>query len=312
VHTIGVDVGGTKCLGVVLAADGSVVAEHRTLTPRGSEAIVAMLAAMVQRLRVDMGEEIPTVGIGVPGLVDRSGVLRFAPNLPDVVDVDLARVLGKLLPGTALRVDNDATCAGWAERSHGAAVGADHVVLVALGTGIGGGIIVDGRVFRGSFGFAGEIGHMVVDPNGPPCPCGGRGCWERYASGTGLGRLGREAALGGRAARVVDLAGGDAEAVRGEHVTAAAAEGDEGAQAIMAAFGWWLALGLANLTCVFDPECFVIGGGLVAAGDLLLEPARRSFVELLEGSGHRPEISIVPALLGERAGAIGAAALART
>jgi len=131
-----------------------------------------------------------------------------------------------------VRVENDATCAGWGEKVHGAAVGIDNLVLVTLGgQGFGGGIILDGQVFGGAYGFAGEIGHMVVDPNGPPCPCGNRGCWERYASGSGLGRLAREAANAGRAARVVELAGGDPEDVKGEHVTIAAGENDEGAMA---------------------------------------------------------------------------------
>src|SRR5205807_3790376 len=154
--------------------------------------------------------------------------------------------------------------------------------LVTLGTGIGGGIVADGRLYRGANGFAGEIGHMVVDPHGPLCPCGQRGCWERFASGSGLGRLGREAAMAGAAPRLVELAGGDAEAVRGEHVTEAAREGDGEARAVMERFAWWGALGLVNLVNAFDPALFVIGGGLVAAGDLLFDPLRSQFSELLD------------------------------
>ncbi|MBV9933561.1 MAG: ROK family protein, partial [Actinobacteria bacterium] len=175
----------------------------------------------------------------------------------------------------------------------------------------GGGIILGGSLFRGANGFAGEIGHVVVDPNGPFCPCGQRGCWERYASGSGLGWLGREVAVAGQAARVVALAGGDPEAVRGEHVTRAAAEGDAQALAVLDRFGWWVALGLANLANIFDPSRFVVGGGLVEAGTLLLEPVSRHFLELVEAVAHRPPIGIVAATLGERAGAIGAADLAR-
>ncbi len=151
------------------------------------------------------------------------------------------------------------------------------MVLVTLGTGIGGGLIVGDELVRGAAGFAGEPGHMVVDPNGPPCPCGRRGCWERYASGSGLGRLGREAAEAGRAGAVVALAGGDPEAVRGEHVTAAAAGGDPEALAVMADFAWWVALGMANLVNLLDPEVVIIGGGLAEAGELLLGPTRAAF-----------------------------------
>jgi glucokinase len=209
-----------------------------------------------------------------------------------------------------VRAGNDATCAAWAERTIGAAAGRDDVVLVTLGTGIGGGIVAGGRLLLGANGFAGEIGHMVVDPHGPRCPCGKRGCWERFGSGSGLGRLGREAAQAGQAHRVAELAGGDPEAVRGEHVTAAAAEGDEEAMAVMAQFGWWLALGLANLANVFDPQCFVVGGGLVAAGAVLFDPLKTAFADLVEAVQYRPPIDILPAELGERAGAIGAALLA--
>ena len=250
------------------------------------------------------------VGIGAPGLVDDDGVLRYAPNLPGVAELPLAAPLRDRL-GVPVVVENDASCAGWGEREAGAGRGLDHVLLVTLGTGIGGGIVLDGTLFRGRHGFAGEIGHMVVDPHGPPCPCGQRGCWERFASGSGLGRLAREAAVGGRAARIVDLAGGDPELVKGEHVTAAAGEGDEEARAVMAEYGWWVALGLANLANAFDPERFVLGGGLVEAGDVLMLPVRSAFAELIEGVDHRPPVDIVAAELGEHAGAIGAALLAR-
>jgi glucokinase len=183
--------------------------------------------------------------------------------------------------------------------------------MATIGTGIGGGLVSEGRLQRGRHGFAGEIGHMVVDPQGPRCPCGQRGCWERYASGSGLGWMAREAAQAGVAGRVVQLAGGDPEAVRGEHVTAAAGEGDAEAREVMARFAWWLALGLANLANVLDPEVIVLGGGMVSAGRVLLDPAREAFDRLVEGAGHRPLIPLVAARLGERAGAIGAALLAR-
>ena len=304
---VGVDLGGTKCLGVALA-DGAVVAEARVPTPKGADPVLSSIAELVDELGGDLA--IEAVGVGLPGLVDREGVLRFAPNLAlGGAGLDVRSPLEERL-GVPVAVDNDATCAAWGERELGAARGLDHVVLVTLGTGIGGGIVTDGSVERGVHGFAGEVGHMVVDPHGPPCPCGQRGCWERFASGSGLGRLAREAAHAGRASRVVELAGGDPEAVRGEHLTAAVDEGDAEAADVLARFAWWLALGLANLANIFDPEAFVLAGGLIRAGEALLVPTRTCLRDLLPRQ--RPDVTVVPAILGERAGAVGAARLAAT
>jgi glucokinase len=305
-RSIGLDLGGTKCLAVAVEND-EVVGELRVPTPPGTAALLDALAGATRRLS-DVGGVVG-VGVGAPGLVDRDGVLRFAPNLRGVgANLRLKDELeGRL--GVEVRVDNDATCAAWGERQMGAGRGFDQVVMVTLGTGIGGGIIVDGRLARGANGFGGEIGHMVVDPDGPPCPCGQRGCWERFASGSGLGRLGREAALAGDADRLVELAGGDPELVRGEHVGRAAADGDPGAMAVLHDFARWVALGLANLTNIFDPEAFVLGGGLIEMGDLLLAPVGAAFTELLAARAQRPPVAILPASLGEHAGAIGAARL---
>ena len=304
--TVGVDVGGTKCLAVVLDG-GRITGEARVPTPDRSGSLLNAIAALVHQVA---GGTAPTaVGVGAPGLVDVDGVLRFAPNLPGIVGLGLKAELEPRL-GVPVQADNDATCAAWGERQLGAARGFDEVLLVTLGTGIGGGIVTGGRISRGANGFAGEIGHMVVDPDGPACLCGRQGCWERFASGTGLGRLGREAALAGRATRVRELAGGDPDQVRGEHVTTAAAEGDTEAVAVMEHLAWWVALGLANLANVFDPQAFVLGGGLAEAGDVLLAPVRSAFADAVGGHGHRPAVEIVPATLGERAGAIGAACLA--
>jgi glucokinase len=308
-EAVGVDVGGTKCLGVLVGADGGVVAEHRLPTPGAGPELVATVLEVVTTL-LPAG---PTpVGIGAPGLVDGSGTLRFAPNLPGVTELPLRQeLLAALPPGSTVVIDNDSTCAAWAEHVLGVAAGADDVLLAAIGTGIGGGLINAGRLHRGANGFAGEIGHMVVDPQGPLCPCGKQGCWERYASGSGLGWMAREAAQAGVGRRVVALAGGDPEAVRGEHVTIAASAGDAEAQAVIRRFAWWLALGLANLTAILDPALIVLGGGMAESGDVLLEPTREAFAALLEGGDHRPPVPIVTARLGERAGAIGAALLAR-
>lgn len=304
-RTVGVDLGGTKCLAVAVEG-GKVVDERRVPTPVGEAALLDALAGAAAA--VMDGGEVLGVGVGVPGLVDRDGILRFAPNLPGVVDLPIRAELEARL-GVPVRVDNDATCAAWGERQVGAARGYDDVILIALGTGIGGGVVAGGALMRGANGFSGEIGHMIVDPDGPDCPCGQRGCWERFASGSGLGRLAHTAVAEGRAARVLALAGGDPARVRGEHVTVAAAEGDPEARAVMADLGWWVALGLVNLTQVFDPQAFVLGGGLVEAGELLLGPVRLAFDGLLAGRASRPPVAIVAATLGEHAGAIGASCL---
>lgn len=311
--TVGVDIGGTKVLGVLLdPSDPEAVprAMARRPTPRGRAAVVGAIAAVVDEVLAEAGHpDVASVGVGLPGLVDRRGVLRTGPNLPGVVDLDVDGALHEAL-GVAVTVDNDANCAAWAEHRWGACRGVDEAVLVTLGTGIGAGLVTGGRLFRGAHGMAGEPGHMIVDPAGPRCPCGQRGCWERYASGSGLGFLAREAAIAGRADAVVGRAGGDPEAVRGEHLTELARAGDAGALAVIDDFAWWVALGLANLANVLDPQTMVIGGGLVAEADLFLEPTRRAFASLVLAGGHRPAVAIVAAELGERAGAVGAALLA--
>ena len=194
----------------------------------------------------------------------------------------------------------------------GAGRGRDDIVMVTLGTGIGGGIVAGGRLVVGRNGFAGEFGHMVVDPDGPPCPCGRRGCWERYASGSGLAQLARTAAVGGRLRRVVQVAGGDVSLVRGEHVQAAAEEGDAGALAVIDEFARWVALGLVNLTNALDPAVFVLGGGLAEGAHLYLDPIRT----LVRRAALRTRPASAPgarfAALGEHAGAIGAALLPTT
>jgi glucokinase len=249
-----------------------------------------------------------SLGVGVPGMVTRTGVLRAAPNLDGVADFDVAGGLRARLD-VDVRVDNDATCAALAEWRLGAGRGSNDMILVTLGTGIGGGLVAGGALQRGHNGFVGEFGHMVVDPYGPPCVCGRRGCWERYASGSGLARLAREAAVGRRVSRVLDLANGDPEAVRGEHVQLAAREGDRDALAVIDEFGRWVALGLVNLTNALDPEVFVLGGGLAAGADLYLGPIQRWFGELIYAPTLRTHPRIAFAHWNERAGAVGAALL---
>lgn len=307
--TIGVDLGGTKCLGVVLDDDDGIVAEHRVPTPAGIDAVMDTVIDVVRALH---GPGVTQVGVGAPGLVDRAGVLRFAPNLPGVAQLPMKAELEEAVAGTRARVDNDATCAAWAEKRLGAARPFDDVILLTLGTGIGGGLISDGRLQRGAHGFAGELGHMVMAGDGDDgCSCGQQGCWEYFASGRALGRVAREAAADGRGARILELAGGDVTRVRGEHVSAACREGDAEAEVVMDRLATWVAIGLVNLAMAFDPEAFVVGGGLSEVGDLLFEPVRRRVAEFLPGAGYREPPLILPAELGEHAGAVGAALLAR-
>lgn len=329
--TFGVDIGGTKVLGVALDAAATIVAEALIPTPPSAGAlgdaagveVAHAIADVVGQLEAAVGGaagggttgvgagEPAAVGIGAPGMLDRQGRLRFSPNLPQAHGVDWTELMAGRLPGRRIVIENDANFAVLAEHRLGSARAYQDVVMVTLGTGIGGGVITHGKVQVGAHGFAGEIGHMVVDPAGPPCPCGRRGCWERFASGGGLGLMAREAALAGSLPGVVARAGGDPESVRGEDVTAAALAGDPGARRVIEQVGWWVGFGLANLACVLDPECFVLGGGLVGAGDLLLDATRNAFAELVEGGLARPATAIVPAALGARAGAVGAALGAR-
>ena len=301
---IGIDLGGTKIAGLLVGEDGSVLATEERQTPEATEAILTELAAIVSALR---RPEVEAVGIGAAGMVDHtSGTIPFAPNLP------LRRVplRDRVAEATGLRciVDNDANAAGWGEHRFGAARGHDHVLLVTVGTGIGGAVISEGRLLRGAHGFAGEIGHIVVEPGGPPCGCGNRGCWEQVASGQALDRLAREDV--GRDARGgISLAAGGS-APTGHHVTEAARSGDEPARRIFAEVGRRLGEGIAGLVNVLDPEIVVVGGGVAETGDLLLDPAREAFWSTVELRRGRPDVPLVPALLGNDAGAIGAAALA--
>jgi glucokinase len=282
----GIDVGGTKFLGVIVDEHGQVLVEKRRPTPQGGEAVVRELAEFARELGA-----YDTLGVGVPGLVTRDGVLRAAPNLIGASEVRVGPQLAELL-GHPVAVDNDATCAILAEWQHGSARGFDDVVLVTLGTGIGGGLVMGGKLQRGVNGFAGEIGHIVVQPDGPFCPCGRRGCWERFASGRGLQML-----AGGR---------------KGEDVVEAARTGDREMLVIIDTFAHWVALGLVNLTNILDPACIVLGGGLAAAPDMFLPPIQREFTALLYSPEHRPHPHLVFAELGEQAGAIGASLLPDT
>ncbi len=308
---IGVDIGGTKVAGGVVDDQGRVLDTARRPTP-GSD-VARTQAVIVEVVReLAARHQVSAVGIGAAGWIanDRATVL-FSPHLA-WRDEPLRDALAGAI-GVPVLVENDANAAAWAEYRFGAARGAAVAVMVTLGTGIGGGLVLDGTLYRGAYGVGCEYGHMSVVPDGRRCACGNRGCWEMYASGTALARDARElAAISPVGAhRLMELAGGEPDRLTGPLVTEAAREGDPAAVEIYTAMGRWLGRGLADLAAVLDPTVFVIGGGVSEAGDLLLAPARQAYGETLTGRGYRPAAGIRLAELGPQAGLVGAADLAR-
>jgi glucokinase len=309
--TAGIDVGGTKIAGGVVDERGRILATARRESPAtDTDAIGQSVADLVAELR--SAHDITAVGVGAAGFVDSSrSLVMFAPNLAwrdEPLRADLEKRIG--LP---VVVENDANAAAWGEFTFGAGEDATDSLLITVGTGVGGGIVLNGELHRGAFGVAAEIGHLRVVPDGRLCGCGNHGCWEQYASGSALVRDTREqAARGSLIARsLLDRAGGDVRAITGPLITEAARDGDPFAIEQLAALGKWLGEGIATLTAVLDPAVVVIGGGVSEAGDLLLDPVRAHFKANLTGRNYRPELEIRAAVLGNRAGMIGAADLAR-
>jgi glucokinase len=311
---IGIDIGGTKVAGGVVDENGEILARARRDTPHRSKrprVVEDTIVDVVDELLAQHAD-VDAVGIGAAGFVaaDRATVV-FAPHL-SWRDEPLRDALSKRIEAPIM-VDNDANAACWAEWRFGAARGDVDVVMVNLGTGIGGAILVHGEIYRGRYGIAGEFGHMQVVPEGQRCECGNRGCWEQYASGNALVREARAMILANSPV-ATDLAArveGRAEDLTGPIVTEAARDGDATSIELLSEIGHWLGIGIANLAAAFDPGTFVIGGGVSAAGELLLGPARDTFRRRLTGRGYRPEARIVAARLGNEAGLIGAADLAR-
>ncbi len=309
---IGVDIGGTKVAGGVVTEDGRVLASARRPTPSHDPALTAAaIADVVAALRSQY--DVSAIGIGAAGWIDsaRSTVL-FAPNLA-WRDEPLKDRLEQLV-GLPVVVENDANAAAWAEHRFGAARGQSVVAMITLGTGIGSGLVVAGAVYRGANGIAPEFGHMCVVAGGRRCGCGNRGCWEQYASGKALVREARDIASGAplSAAGLLAAAGGQIGGIDGPAVTAAAVAGDVAARECFDEVGRWLGTGMSALASALDPSCFVIGGGVADAGSLLLDPTRRAFEATLPGRGFRPMPSVHLAELGNAAGLIGAADLARS
>lgn len=310
--TIGVDVGGTKVAAGAVDDQGRIVEQVRRPTPSADPAETASVIAEVVNVLKQKYDGVEAVGLGAAGFVDetRSTVL-FAPNLAwrnEPIKDKVERLVG--LP---VIVENDANAMAWGEARFGAGRGEDFLVCVTLGTGIGGGIIVDGRLYRGRFGIGAEFGHMRVVPDGRRCGCGNRGCWEQYASGNALVAEARDLARvsPALAGRLLELGGGSPERIRGPEVTQAAREGDQAALECFRTVAGWVGQGLADLTAILDPGRFLIGGGLSEAGDLLLDPIRKAYENAVTGRGHRVPAEVRMAELGPAAGIVGAADLAR-
>ncbi|MDX6323831.1 MAG: glucokinase [Nocardioidaceae bacterium] len=308
-YAVGVDIGGTKIAAGVVDEHGKILEKVRHATPKDDPvALVSTVEALVNDLRTR--HDIAAIGVGAAGFVssDRRRVL-FGAHVA-FGDDPLADPLEDAL-GLPVVVENDANAAAWAEYSLGAGRGVPDQLMVAVGTGIGGGIIFGGRLYRGGHGIAAEIGHIGVVRDGRPCQCGRRGCLEQYASGSSLTDSGRAAVAAGQAPHLLEAAGGDPKAVTGAMITQLARGGEAEAVALFAELGDWLGLGIATFVAVLDPTLVILGGGVGDAGDVLLTPTRQSMERELTGRGHHPGPNLRLAALGNDAGLIGAADLAR-
>lgn len=313
--SLGVDIGGTKIAASVVSQTGKILHRARRETPaQDPDLLVTVVQELVQELSGPLaadGHEVGAVGVACAGFIDRRGeTVVFSPNLAWRDEPFKARVEEAI--GLPVILENDANAAAWGEFRFGAGLGSDHMLMVTLGTGVGGGIIVAGELLRGAHGMSAEVGHMRVVPGGHRCGCGNRGCWEVYASGSALERAARELVSEGtpHAGALSDRCGGDAERLDGSMVTEVARTGDPAAVELFEEVARWTGEGLASLVAVLDPSLLVIGGGVSAAGDLILEPTRAALGRNLTGRGHRSPPRVVLAALGNDAGMIGVADLA--
>lgn len=309
--SIGVDIGGTKVAAGVVNPEGRVLRKLTRATPSTDprlveDAIVEVVAELCTT------HTVGAVGIGAAGWIDSDqSIVRFSPHLAWRNEPLADRLRSRLSQPTL--VDNDANAAAWAEYRFGAGRHAKVMVMVTLGTGIGGALVVNGSLFRGRYGMAGEFGHMTVVPDGHPCPCGNRGCWEQYASGNSLVREATAMIADGHRGQslLAHTADGDPANLTGPTITAAAMAGDPLAAELITEVGTWLGRGFANLAAALDPDLFVIGGGVSHSDGLLLAPARQAFESQLAGRGFRPMAQVALAELRNDAGLVGAADLAR-
>ena len=310
--TIGIDVGGTKLLGGVVDKDGNVLSYARSETPReGGRKLTQNIADLAKQLIAN--HKIDSIGLSAAGFVssDRKTMLA-APNIADWNGVNLDKELHELI-GLPVVIENDANAAAWGEAKFGAGRNQNHMMMLTVGTGIGGGIVVNGSLYRGAFGIAAEFGHLRVVPDGHLCGCGARGCFEQYASGNALLRHAREAinASPEIARNLLSRGDGTVAGVTGQAITDAAREGDPVALAAFNTTGQWLGAGIASLSVLLDPACVVIGGGVIDAGEILLKPTREALERTMPFAGKHPYPELIAAQLGNEAGLVGVADLAR-
>ena len=311
--TVGVDVGGTKVLGGVVDASGKVLATSRRDTPReGGNELTKTIATVALELMQD--HSITAVGVSAAGFVssDRKTMLA-TPNIADWNGVQLDVELTKLI-GLPVVIENDANAAAWGEAKFGAGRNQAHMMMLTIGTGVGGGIVVNNELYRGAFGIAAEFGHLRVVPEGHLCGCGARGCFEQYASGSALRRHAREAisASPDLARNLLARGDGTIDGLTGQAITDAAREGDAVALAAFQTTAQYLGAGIASLAVLLDPSCVVIGGGVIDAGEILLAPTREAMKRYMPFAGKHPYPEIVAAELGNEAGLVGVADLARS
>jgi glucokinase len=311
--TVGVDVGGTKVLGGVVDASGKVLATSRRDTPReGGNELTKTIAAVALELMQD--HSITAVGVSAAGFVssDRKTMLA-TPNIADWNGVQLDLELEKLI-GLPVVIENDANAAAWGEAKFGAGRNQAHMMMLTIGTGVGGGIVVNNELYRGAFGIAAEFGHLRVVPEGHLCGCGARGCFEQYASGSALRRHAREAisASPDLARNLLARGDGTIDGLTGQAITDAARDGDAVALAAFQTTAQYLGAGIASLAVLLDPSCVVIGGGVIDAGEILLAPTREAMKRYMPFAGKHPYPEIVAAELGNEAGLVGVADLARS
>jgi len=308
--TVGIDIGGTKIAGALVNEAGEILRDLKVPTPANDPAALqAAVVKMVDELR--SGEQVSAVGVAAAGFIDANqAVVYYAPNLSWRNEPLKEKLEAEL--GLPVVIENDANAAGWAEYRFGAGVGYHHMMMLTIGTGVGGAIVANGELFRGGFGIGAELGHMNFIPKGRLCGCGQHGCLEQYGSGTALLNSAKELVASGseEAKRLKELSDSVPE-LTGNEVYKAIQEGDPGALRLLTELGSNLGLAVASLVAVLDPEIVVIGGGVSAAGELLLEPIRAAYLEHLPARGFRPELKIVGAQLHNDAGVVGAADLAR-
>ncbi len=306
---IGIDIGGTKIAGAVVTDLGEIVAEDRVATQAGdSDSIVDAVVTMIERLSA--GRDIHAAGVAAPGFIDAAqSTVYYTPNIPWREEPLRQRLSERL--DVNITIDNDANAAGWAEFQFGAARLVSDMTMLTIGTGVGGAIVTRDQLFRGGFGAGAELGHMRIVPDGLPCGCGARGCIEQYGSGRALLRMANAIAdvggIGQALARVRETNG----VLSGHDVAYLIENGDPGALHALRELGHWLGQACASLSAVLDPQLFVFGGGVAAAGDLLLDPVREAFHSYLPARGYHPEPEFVIAELVNDAGVVGAADLAR-